>query len=510
MDHTRAPIYDRLVAHRERKTASFHVPGHKAGLMLDPAAAREFRAVMEIDLTEIPGLDDLHQPEGVIRDAERLAADVFGAERTFFLVGGSTAGLLALMLTVGSLGRPVIVQRNAHKSVINGLTLAGATAVFVTPRTDPASGLAGGVAASDLAEALSLYPDAAAVVLTNPNYYGMGVDLKPLVALAHARNVPVIVDEAHGAHYGQHPALPESALAAGADGVVQSTHKMLTAMTMGAMLHLGRGGRIDPDEVRRALRMVQSSSPSYPILASLDLCRRQLALGRDQLLGGAIRAAAELRKRLAGMPELRVLEAPQNKAEAAFTTLDPLKLTVSLSGGEMSGFALLDELNELGCVAELADPRHVLLALGPGTDMAAADRLADALMGICRRHRFGPAAKDAEAAERRTARHAAGNAGAPTEEAGFVPAVSGPVRFGLMTAAPGGRTGGGTERVPLDARKLAGRIAAEPIVPYPPGIPLVFTGERFTAEAVARLERWRKAGARVHGLDGDGRVSVFK
>lgn len=494
MDHRKAPIYDRLIEHRGRGTHRFHVPGHKGGggtLVTE----REFRAVLEIDLTEIPGLDDLHQPEGVIEEAQRLAADVFGAAHTFFLVGGSTAGILALMLTVGRSGRPVIVQRNAHKSIMNGLMLAGARAVFVAPRIDPASGLPGGADAQDVAEALRRYPDAAAVVLTNPNYYGMGVDLRPLVDLAHARGVPVIVDEAHGAHYGHHPDLPASALAAGADGVVQSTHKMLTAMTMGAMLHLGDGGRIDPADVQQALRIVQSSSPSYPILASLDLCRRQLALRGAELFDEALRVAAELRGRLAAMPRLDVLAVPRDAARAAFTTLDPLKLTLREATGSLSGFELLEALDACGCVAELADPRHVLLALGPATAERDAAALIRALERILRRLPPKRPATDGAGKQENAA------------DPGAIPAISEPIQFGVRFTDGGGKEGGRPALVEL--REAAGRIAAEPVVPYPPGVPLLLPGERITADAAEQLKRWRSAGARIHGITADGRVKVW-
>ncbi|WP_158702797.1 aminotransferase class I/II-fold pyridoxal phosphate-dependent enzyme, partial [Paenibacillus faecalis] len=277
MDRERAPLIEALLTYKNKANISFHVPGHKNGKVYDGIQDAElFSEVMKIDVTEISGTDDLHHPEGVIREAQLLAADCFGAEESFFLVGGSTAGNLAMVLTVCSQpGDLILLQRNVHKSVLNGLMLAGARAVFLEPQIDEYSGLAVMPSQETVRAALAAYPEAKAVFVTSPNYYGMGSDLKELADLCHANEVPLLVDEAHGAHYGMHPDLPESALSCGADGVVQSTHKMLSAMTMGSMLHV-QGRLLDRSLLRQRLAMVQSSSPSYPVMASLDLARRLL------------------------------------------------------------------------------------------------------------------------------------------------------------------------------------------------------------------------------------------
>ncbi|MEC0207287.1 aminotransferase class I/II-fold pyridoxal phosphate-dependent enzyme, partial [Paenibacillus lautus] len=274
----RAPLAEALMGYRERGASSFHVPGHKNGRAYagEGNATEMLREAMRIDVTEITGTDDLFHPEGVIQEAQELAADCFGAEESFFLVGGSTAGNLALILTVcREPGDILLVQRNVHKSVLNGLMLAGAQAVFLQPEMDKQSGLAVAPSEATLTAALEAYPEAKGAIITMPNYYGMGSDLRPLAKACHERGIPLLVDEAHGAHYGQHPQLPMNALSCGADGVVQSTHKMLAAMTMGAMLHV-QGGLLDRSLLRQRLAMVQSSSPSYPLMASLDLARRLL------------------------------------------------------------------------------------------------------------------------------------------------------------------------------------------------------------------------------------------
>ncbi|MEC0200985.1 aminotransferase class I/II-fold pyridoxal phosphate-dependent enzyme, partial [Paenibacillus taichungensis] len=248
--------------------------GSEADVDVVPVSA--FLEMMRLDVTEISGTDDLHHPEGVILEAQQLAADCFGAEESFFLVGGSTSGNLSLLLTVcNEPNSLVLVQRNVHKSIIHGLMLAGARAVFLEPWVDPTSGLAVMPSLETVQAAVQAHSEAKGVLVTLPNYYGMGTDLKPIAEVCHEAGMPLLVDEAHGAHYGQHPDLPASALSCGADGVVQSTHKMLSAFTMGAMLHV-QGTRLNRSLLRQRLAMVQSSSPSYPVMASLDLARRLL------------------------------------------------------------------------------------------------------------------------------------------------------------------------------------------------------------------------------------------
>lgn len=294
----RAPIYEMLEQYRVKGNISYHVPGHKNGEAYSGfGGAGYLDEIMKYDVTEITGTDDLHHPEGVIKEAQALTADCFGAEESFFLVGGSTAGNLALILTVcPKPGMVMILQRNVHKSVIHGLMLAGVQAVFLEPLLDMDSGLAVAPAAETVQAALAAYPEAAAVLVTMPNYYGMGSDLAPLARICHNSGVPLLVDEAHGAHYGQHPALPAGALRCGADGVVQSTHKMLPALTMGAMLHV-QGPRLDRALLRQRLAMVQSSSPSYPVMASLDLARRLVHSQRANAFTAGLAAVDILRRR---------------------------------------------------------------------------------------------------------------------------------------------------------------------------------------------------------------------
>lgn len=490
----RAPLVEALLQYQAKKDASFHVPGHKNGQALRSNAnvMEELARVMEIDVTEITGTDDLHHPEGVIREAQRLAAAQFGAEETFFLVGGSTAGNLALILSVCTTpGDVLLVQRNVHKSVIHGLMLAGAHAVFLAPQLDAGSGLATIPSEAAVREALRRYPGAKGLLLTHPSYYGMGAPLQPLAELCHAHGVPLLVDEAHGAHFGQHPALPESALAAGADSVVQSTHKMLTALTMGAMLHV-QGGLLDRTLLRQRLAMLQSSSPSYPIMASLDLSRSLLGQQGPAFFEGGLAAAAHLRRGLAKQSRFGVVAPPGASGEAAaYTIQDPLKLVIFDASAALSGYELQERLEAEGCVPEMSDDRFVVLALGPGTTMEDADRLLQALDRIAQADSPGNTVRSGLVSPTGSAEELSTWNNSVHE--GHLSEVSEPVPFSLKPLLPGE-----SEAIPVE--ESLGRQAAEMIIPYPPGIPLLYPGETITEAVRQRLRMLRDSGAKCQGL----------
>lgn len=482
MNQELAPLFEALAERRRRKEASFHVPGHKFGASLQGEEIAFFGSVMEIDYTEIEGLDDLHHPEGPIREAQRLAAECFGAEETFFLVGGSTAGNLALIGAVCDSDELILVQRNAHKSVIHALMLARARAVMLEPEVDKETGIAGGVALSTLQMALERYPEAKGVFLTNPNYFGMGWDLEPYARLTHSYGMPLLVDEAHGAHFGLHPGVPASALSRGADGVVQSTHKMLTAMTMGAMLHV-QGHRVPRERLRERLAMLQSSSPSYPIMASLDIARRYAATRGKREIGAGLELLQGFRETLAGLPAagVRLVEAAPSPTANACSFCDPFKLVVEDAAGGRTGFQLLEDLAGGGIVGEMADDRYAVLAASPATGREDLERLAGAIAAMA-----GPARGGWRTAGGTPAAAAAGAGTGDT----CVDPVSEPVAMGATGA-------GGGEPMALEA--AVGLRAAQPVVPYPPGIPLLIPGELITAAAAERILRLYRAGAKFQG-----------
>ncbi len=473
IDKQQAPLYEALAAHAGLRANSYHVPGHKQRAEWnDPRSAEFYRALLPLDVTELADTDDLHHPQGPLAEAQRLAAQCFGAKETSFLVGGSTSGNLAMILGTGSPGDLYIVQRNVHKSIIHGLMLAGARAVMLAPQIDSRARLAVIPRESSIQAALERYPEARGVILSTPNYYGMASSLDRIVHLAHKRGVPVLVDEAHGAHLGFHPAFPESALRAGADVVVQSTHKMLSAMTMGAMLHM-QGDIVDREAIKQALRMVQSSSPSFPILASLDLARRQLHTSGAAAFEPALEAVRIVTDRL---EETLFRAIGYGSFASDWIRYDPLKLVLFDQDGKLSGTELRDELAERNCIAEMADDRYAVLAFGPGSSRSDGEALLEALRGISDRIR---------GLTSNPTRLTVGE----TEESQPEADVPEPVTFrrGTLSAKP------------VRLEDSEGLIAGEWVIPYPPGIPVLYPGETITKNKIVELLRWRASGAQIQG-----------
>ncbi|WP_127533108.1 aminotransferase class I/II-fold pyridoxal phosphate-dependent enzyme [Paenibacillus kobensis] len=512
-----APIFQQLSKHADEKPVSFHVPGHRYGEawkqhghnhnngLLEREAADRFGRLLPIDVTELSTTDDLHAPEGVIAEAQRLAAAMYGADETMLLVGGSTAGNIAMILAACEPGDTIIVQRNVHKSVINGLRMAGAKAVFVRPSYEASDGTAIIPRLGDIENALKQYPEAKAVLLSTPNYYGYATSINLYAELAHRHGVPLLVDEAHGAHYGLHEAFPHSALSQGADAVVQSTHKTLPAMTMGAMLHVRRG-RIDMERLREMLTMVQSSSPSYPIMASLDIARAMAESAGGLMFESGLAAAERIRGHLysragrlsigdnrlkeesmiASMPirqqgERKQQSLPLNNKHEMKVRQDPLRIVIRDRLSLVSGYELQRMLESHGCWAEMADERRVLLIVGPFISDEDTARFIAACEAIEKE------LNNREQPEQKSESFA--NIYGEGEE---LLAVSEPVPFSLHRI-----NRDLIDTLPL--QEATGCRSAETVIPYPPGIPLVYAGETITAGIVTELESLSARGAKVQG-----------
>ncbi|MCR8645891.1 aminotransferase class I/II-fold pyridoxal phosphate-dependent enzyme [Paenibacillus sp. N1-5-1-14] len=490
---SRAPLFDRLVEHAQSNLISLHVPGHKFGQGLESEAAAYYSDVMAIDATEITGMDDLHHPEESILEAQQLAAACFGAGETHFLVGGSTVGNLAMVMSLCRPGDILIVQRNVHKSVIHGLMLASAQAVFVDPGYEEESGRTLGVDIQDIREALERYPQAKGVLLTNPNYYGMGIDLRAMADMVHDYDIPLLIDEAHGAHYGFHADLPESALTAGADIVVQSTHKMLSAMTMGAMLHI-QGTRIDRRIIKQRLAMLQSSSPSYPLMASIDLARLEIDTRGEQLIGQGLEVIHYFCKQMSKYPRFRIYQ-----GDGSYTQ-DPFKITVTDTSRILSGPALAQALEQRGCYPEMSDLNHVLLLFTLHSTMEDAERVVRAF-------------EDMES-EMNEAIHAIDETTCQLEAKRVESLrinkensirLSQPVQFDSFPIFE-------EQYEIVELSQAIGRKSAEMIIPYPPGIPIVYTGEIITSDIAAYIQLLIEANVRIQGSEvGNTRmVNVIK
>ncbi|MHB8945021.1 MAG: aminotransferase class I/II-fold pyridoxal phosphate-dependent enzyme [Bacillota bacterium] len=476
MGQARAPLFEAIQAHLRDDDVRLHVPGHKGG-----RGAAEFLAealgqeAARLDLTELPGLDDLHSPTGPIADAEALAAEAFGAAKTFFLVNGSTAGVLAMMLATVRPGEIAYVPRAMHRSLLSALVLTGADPVYLEPRVDEAAGLPLPQRPGDLVAAVRRHPGGPAAFLVDPTYHGLCADLDCLGEEAAAVGVRLCVDEAHGAHFGFAPELPPRALASGkVVAATQSLHKMGAALTQGALLHLASDG-LDPERTRAALAAVQTSSPSYLFMASLDLARRFMATAGPTVFAGLARSMRATAARLSAVTGLRVFEGPASPRGS-----DPLKLTLLLDAPGDARDLARDLAERHGVHAELADERAILFIAGPGTTTGDLERLR---LGVEDYLRRAPAGRPA--------------VGAQDDRAGRDLA-------GLLRHLPPRAT---TPREAFFARServsiadALGRVAAEAVVPAPPGIPVVMPGERLDHETIERLNRLARAGA--HGQGG--------
>ena len=469
-DQFQTPLADRLRKSAQSNNVPFHTPGHHKGQGIHPELKIWWgEAIFRADLPELPELDNLFAPNGVIAEAETLAAECWGSDRTFFLTNGSTAGVIASILAVCNPGDSVLVPRNVHRSVISGLILSGANPVFMMPEYDERLGIAHGVTVETIANHLVSNPKIKAVLIVNPTYYGVCSDVIKIANLIHQYNLPLIVDEAHGAHFQFHPALPTAALTAGADIVIQSTHKTLSALTQASMLHI-RGDRVSADRVSKSLQLVQSTSPSYLLLASLDMARRQMATQGELLLGDAIDRAQRVRSEINKIANITTLEFTNSPG---FHQLDLLRLTVLIAG--MDGF-MADEIlhEELGITCELPGLQSLTFIVTHGTTDLDCDRL---LMGL---------------------RQLSDRILAPCENA-----VNHRTNYEIFTEIPT------VVLSPRDAffatsklvavKDAIGLISADLICPYPPGIPIVMPGEQITENAIGYLQQIVAAGGLLTG-----------
>ncbi|MEO0828662.1 MAG: aminotransferase class I/II-fold pyridoxal phosphate-dependent enzyme [Cyanobacteria bacterium J06642_9] len=360
MDQQLTPLLSQILASAKRDHAAFYTPGHKQG----QGASAMLRSLvgstaLKADLPELPELDNLFAPEGVIAEAQDLAAAAFGAEQSWFLANGSTCGIEAAVLATCSPGDRILIPRNAHRSVISALVLSGAMPVYLQPAYDPDWDLVGGVDPAAIAMALETHPEIRAVLLVSPTYQGISSDLSAIADIVHAHGIPLLIDAAHGAHFGFHPALPQSALATGADLAVQSTHKTLGALTQAAMVHI-QGARIDRDRLSQALQLTQSTSPNYLLLASLDAARQQMAIAGEKLMAQTIELAIATHQKLEQIPGIKVFSLPKDRQNPGFHTSDPTRLTIDVTRLGLSGFNA-DELlhNIYGVTAELPTLRQL-------------------------------------------------------------------------------------------------------------------------------------------------------
>jgi arginine decarboxylase len=469
------PYLEALRAYARRDPGRFHVPGHKGGAAAAPEMVEAFgERALAMDVPALTqGIDTGPEPTP-FQQAQLLAAEAWGARRTWFLINGASQGNHAACITLAQAGDEVVVQRNVHSSTIDGMVLSGLRPSFVAPELDPELGIAHCLTPDSLDRVLGSTPRAVGAIAVSPTYFGAVADVRGLSEVAHAHGVPLVVDEAWGAHLAFHPSLPEHALAAGADLVVSSTHKIVGSFTQSAMLHLGPAstGRIDEYVVDRAVTLVESTSPNSLLLGSLDAARHFAAEDGQALLTETIRALDTARQAIRELPGLDVLD-ERIVGRPGVHGYDPLRLAVDVRGTGASGYQVAKLMHEEDDVnLELAGETVVVAVFGIGeTASGHAARLVEALQ--------------------RAVEHLGGDEGGATGR--FTP----PPPWGPLEMTPREAFLGAQEVVPVE--QAVGRIAAESLASYPPGIPNVLPGERITAETWEYIQAILAHGGTLRG-----------
>ncbi|MBN2983428.1 MULTISPECIES: aminotransferase class I/II-fold pyridoxal phosphate-dependent enzyme [Cohnella] len=470
MDHTRTPLFDALLRHSEAGPVQFHIPGHKKGAGMDPEFRRYVgQNVLDIDLINIAPLDDLHQPVGVILEAQKLAADAFGADACFFSVQGTSTAIMTMILSVCGNGDKIVVPRNVHKSILSAIIFAGARPVFLSPARDHQLGIDHGVTTRSVRRALERHPDAAAVLVINPTYFGVSANLKEIVDLVHEYDIPVLVDEAHGALIHFSDKLPLSAMQAGADMAATSVHKLGGSMTQSSILNV-RNGLVNVQRVQTILSMLTTTSTSYPLLASLDTARRQLALHGEELAARAVELANRARQAVNEIEGLYSFGEDILGDEATYD-YDPTKLTIHVRRLGITGYDAENWLRERYRIeVELSDMYNILCLITPGDDDASVGLLVNALREMSEQFRDTREIPDIVVK---------------------VPEIP------HLSLTPRDAFYGETETIPLT--ESAGRIIAEFIYVYPPGIPILLPGEVISQENIDYIVDHLEVGLPVKG-----------
>lgn len=487
-------LYDKLREYSTSDYYGFHMPGHKRH------APGDIDLPYGIDITEIEGFDDLHHAAGILKDAQELAAKVYGADETGFLVNGSTAGILSAILGCTRRGDRILAARHCHKSVYHAIDMNGLRPVYLYPEFDENIHMNMEISVSAVKTALMEYSDIRAAVIVSPTFDGVISDIGEIAAAVHEYGIPLIVDEAHGAHLGFHPYFEENALAKGADVVIQSVHKTLPSLTQTALLHI-KGEVAERGRIFRYLDMLQSSSPSYILMASIDHCIHLLDEQPEELFEPYASRLSELRESLKGFRCLKIIETER---------YDYSKLVISVGRSGLTGKELYGILlSRYHLQMEMAAGTYVIAMTSPGDTPEGFGRLKKALFEIDDEY----AGKVSDSKNQETVEKGEGQPAEEVQkESRSTDGLWGlPVNEQAMTSREAFEISDG-ERASesLFWESAIGRISAEYAYLYPPGSPLVVPGERISPEASRLLEKYREAGFRVEGLEAEGRIKVLK
>ncbi|WP_099363144.1 aminotransferase class I/II-fold pyridoxal phosphate-dependent enzyme [Fredinandcohnia onubensis] len=471
MSQNETPLFTGLVEHSKKNPTQFHIPGHKKGAGIDP----EFRNfigdnALSIDLINIGPLDDLHQPKGIIKQAQDLAAKAFGADHTFFSVQGTSGAIMTMVMAVCGPGDKIIVPRNVHKSVMSAIVFSGAVPIFIHPEIDNNLGISHGITTDSVKKALEQHPDAKGLLVINPTYFGVAADLKKIVDIAHSYEVPVLVDEAHGVHIHFHDGLPLSAMQAGADMAATSVHKLGGSMTQSSILNV-REGLVSANRVQTILSMLTTTSTSYLLLASLDVARRRLVTEGYDLIEKTIQLANYMRDKINEIEKLKCIGREILGSKATFD-FDPTKLLISVKDLGITGSDAEVWLREkYNIEVEMSDLYNILCIVTPGDTKKEAELLIAALANLS-------------------------DEVSHLSESRIVPEVLLP-DIPVLALSPRDAFYSETEIVPFE--ESAGRVIAEFIMVYPPGIPIFIPGEIITEENLTYIQTNIEAGLPVQG-----------
>ena len=452
-----------------------HMPGHKR--RLSPAPGLPFSR----DVTEVEGLDDLHEASGILKEAMDRTARLFGAGRTWYLVNGSTCGLLAGIRALAPDGSEVLVARNCHKSVFHAVELGRLRTHYIMPPILESTGFCGSISPKEVNRQLTAHPGTACVILTSPTYEGVISDIASIADICHRHGAALLVDEAHGAHLGLFPGWPDSAVRLGADLTVESAHKTLPSLTQTALLHLGKDSTADQDEIERQLDIFETSSPSYPLLESLDGCTGLLLRQGKELFSRWKETLACFEGKIRSLQKLHIFGHDGRPLPEEVFAFDPGKIPVCTAGTGLTGPSLADILrHRYSFETEMACGSLLLAMTSPADSREALLRFGEALCAL-----------DREAVP------------CPGAPAPMLPAPGKEV-LPLWQALrePG---------ISVPVSEAAGKVCAEYAWAYPPGIPLAVPGEELTGETLSCLSRLESAGTRIHQsrCRAPGRIQIF-
>ena len=462
----RAPIYEALEKFSRQRVVPFDVPGHKRGRGNPELAKLLGEKCVSMDVNSMKPLDNLCHPVSVIRDAEKLAADAFGAESAFLMVGGTTSAVQSMVMSVVKAGEKIILPRNVHRSVMGALVLCGAVPVYVNPETDARLGIPLGMSLKQLERTIECTPDAKAILVNNPTYYGICSDLRSIVKLAHEHNMLVIADEAHGTHFYFGEGLPVSAMAAGADMAAVSMHKSGGSLTQSSLLLAG--SRINGDHVRQIINLTQTTSASYLLLSSLDISRRNLALRGKEAFAQVIELADYAREEINDVGGWYAYGRELVNGDSIFD-FDRTKLSVYTLDVGLAGIEVYDILrDEYDIQIEFGDLGNILAYLSIGDRKRDVERLVSAMSEIRRLYE-----KD------RTGM---------MENEYISPVVAVTPQYAFYSPK---------QSLPLE--ETAGRICSEFVMCYPPGIPILAPGERVTSKILDYIRYAKEKGCQMTG-----------